>query len=70
MVYLAERPGLWDSFRSHLLDHIDDVNNSLSRAGMVTLQPQPPTPPASPGGAIVPEEDDASAPGDVHINWR
>ena len=34
-----------------MLDHIDDVNASLSRAGMVTLQPNdPPTPPDSPTG--------------------
>ncbi|KAK0753658.1 Homogentisate 1,2-dioxygenase [Schizothecium vesticola] len=46
-----ERPGLWDSFRGHMLDHLDDVNACLSRAGMITLQPhEPPTPPDSPSG--------------------
>ncbi|KAK4443702.1 putative homogentisate 1,2-dioxygenase [Podospora aff. communis PSN243] len=54
----AERPGVWDSFRSHLLDHIDEANASLARAGMKTLQrPQPPTPPDSPAGTIVPPDD-------------
>lgn len=56
-VVVAERPGLWDNFRGHLMDHLDEVNASLSRLGMATLQPQPPTPPASPPGTIVPEED-------------
>jgi hypothetical protein len=34
-----------------MLDHLDDVNACLSRAGMITLQPhEPPTPPDSPSG--------------------
>lgn len=34
-----------------MLEHIDDVNACVSRAGMITLQPhEPPTPPDSPSG--------------------
>ena len=66
VVKLAEHPGLWDSFRGHLLDHIDDINSSLSSAGMVTIQPSEPTPPDSPAGTLVPEgDDDAPVPGDL-----
>ncbi|KAK0633776.1 homogentisate 1,2-dioxygenase-domain-containing protein [Immersiella caudata] len=54
----AERPRVWESFKSHLLDHIDEANANLARAGMKTLQrPQPPTPPDSPAGTIVPSDD-------------
>jgi len=63
---------VWDSFRSHLVDHIDEANTSLSKAGMATLQrPQPPTPPASPAGTIVPADDDAvPVPGGISENPR
>ncbi|KAK5656561.1 hypothetical protein OQA88_4540 [Cercophora sp. LCS_1] len=59
-----ERPGLWDNFKGHLLDHLDEVNASLSRLGRATMHPQPFTPPASPLGTIVPEEDAMPVPGD------
>ncbi|KAK3364471.1 Homogentisate 1,2-dioxygenase [Lasiosphaeria hispida] len=63
-----ERPGLWDSFHGHLLDHIDDANASLSKAGMPTLQIRPLTPPESPTGSILPEQDCESGLGDVPMN--
>ncbi|KAK0655137.1 Homogentisate 1,2-dioxygenase [Cercophora newfieldiana] len=67
----AERPGVWDNFRSHLLDHIDEANASLLEAGMKTLQhPQPPiSPPASPSYTIVPSDDDTvPVPGGISEN--
>ncbi|KAK1758311.1 putative homogentisate 1,2-dioxygenase [Echria macrotheca] len=59
-----ERPGLWDSFRSHLLDHVEDINEHLSRAGMAAFVESATatlTPPASPRGAAV-ESGDGKVP--------
>ncbi|KAK3337549.1 RmlC-like cupin domain-containing protein [Cercophora scortea] len=56
-----ERPGLWDSLKGHLMDHIDEVNASLLKAGMPTLGAEQPslTPPATPeGGAVTTPDDD------------
>ncbi|KAK3367174.1 Homogentisate 1,2-dioxygenase [Lasiosphaeria ovina] len=37
-----ERPKLWDNLQSHFLDHIDEINSQLLRAGMPGLEyPQP-----------------------------
>ncbi|KAK3695631.1 Homogentisate 1,2-dioxygenase [Podospora appendiculata] len=65
-----ERPGLWDSLRGHLMDHIDEVNASLVRAGMPTLGAEHSsslTPPATPeGGAVTTTDNDPDADGSCH----
>ncbi|KAK3331171.1 Homogentisate 1,2-dioxygenase [Apodospora peruviana] len=58
-----ERAGLWDPFQSHLLDHIDVINESLANAGLAGLdtprsdQNKPLTPPATPNCVMVPDSD-------------
>ena len=60
----ANHPKVWDSFRGHFLDHLDDVNASLSMVGMMTIE-QLPSPPTSPASTLVAGDDAVPAPDDL-----
>jgi len=62
--FTVERPGIWDTVQSHLMNHIEEINASLSKAGMAMLKTSGipdeidhdhlPTPPATPNCVMLP----------------